>query len=331
MSVPKAFGGESDDISLTTALLGIEALGKGCRDLGLLFGLSTQLWTVQLSILQFGSDLQKRTFLPKLVSGEWIGCEGISEPEAGSDALAMQTAAEKVDGGYCLRGRKCMVTLGPLADVALVTAVTDPNAGRWGLTAFLVERGTPGFEIGPSTEKMGLRTVPFGDLIFDQCVVPEENRLGKEGGGFGVIQEALEYERCCILACQLGALERQLEECVEYARKRRQFGKPVGKFQSVSNRIADMKLRLETAKLLNYKVAWLKERGRSTMLESAMLKLHLSESFLDSSLDAIRIHGGLGYQSEYGVERELRNAVGGLIYAGTSDIQRNIIAGMLGL
>jgi alkylation response protein AidB-like acyl-CoA dehydrogenase len=210
-------------------------------------------------------------------------------------------------------------------------ANVNPRLGKWGVTAFLVEKGTPGFSASPVRSKMGLRTIPFGELIFDDCFIPEANRLGGEGTGFSLMNHSLEYERCCILASQLGAMERQLEDAINFARKREQFGKPIGQFQSVSNRIVEMKLRLETSRLLLYKVAWLKKIGKSAMMEAALLKLQLSESFVTSSLDAIRTYGGNGYLPEFDVERDLRDAVGGVLYAGTSDIQRNIIARLLGL
>ena len=175
------------------------------------------------------------------------------------------------------------------------------------------------------------RTVPIGELYFDDCFVSEANRIGPEGAGVSISGLSLEMERTCILASQLGAMERQLEQSIKYARERKQFGQPIGKFQAVANRIVEMKLRLETARLLLYKVAWLKHLGKSAMLEAALLKLHLSECFVQSGLDAIRIHGGIGYLTEYEVERDLRDAVGGTLYAGTSDIQRNIIARLLGL
>ena len=174
-----------------------------------------------------------------------------------------------------------------------------------------------------------MRTVPIGDLFFEDCFVPEENRLGKEGSGWAITSYSLEYDRCSILASQLGAMERQLETSIAFVKKRQQFGKSISTFQSVSNRIADMKLRLETSRLLLYKVAWLKNEGGSAMLDAALLKLQLSESFITSSLDTIRNHGGSGFLTEEGVERDLRDAVGGVLYAGTSDIQRNIISQLL--
>ena len=328
-SIPEEFGGKNADI--LTALLVMEALGYGCRDNGLNFGLNAQMWTVQLPILNFGTEEQKRRYLPKLCDGSIIGAHAITEPDAGSDLFSLCATAEKQDEGYVLNGTKKFVTLGPVADFALVFATTDPEKGRWGVTAFLIELPAAGIRSGPIREKMGLRTAPFGELILEDCVVPAENRLGPEGAGVSISSSSLEWERCCILASQIGAMQRQLEVSVSYVRKRRQFGQPIGKFQSVSNRIADMKLRLETSRLLVYKAAWLKKRGKAAMMEAALAKLHLSECFTESSLDAIRLHGGNGYLTETEVERDLRDAVGGTIYGGTSDIQRNIVAKLLGV
>ncbi|MGH7503309.1 MAG: acyl-CoA dehydrogenase family protein [Longimicrobiales bacterium] len=329
LSVPVEYGGRGLD--LLTAMLAMEGLGYGCRDNGLTFGLNAQLWTVQLPIARFGTAAQKQRFLPGLCNGERIGAHAITEAGAGSDVFSMETRAEKCVGGYVLNGTKCLVTFAPVADLALVFATIDPGKGKWGITAFVVERGLQGFRSGPMREKMGLRTVPIGELTFEDCFVTEENRIGPEGAGVSISTHSLEVERCCILASHLGAMERQLETAIRFARERRQFGQPIGKFQSVANRLADMRLRLETSRLLLYKVAWLKSMDKPAMLEAALLKLHLSESFVESGIDAIRVHGGSGYLTESGVERDLRDAVGGTIYAGTSDIQRIIIARALGL
>lgn len=329
LSVPREYGGEGLD--LLTAMLVVEGFGYGCLDNGLAFVLNTELWTVQYPIAQFGSEDQKQRYLPGMTDGTLIGAHALSEPESGSDAFSLKMTAEPVEGGYVLNGTKHLITLGPIADVALVFATTKPSAGIWGVTGFIVERGTQGFSSSPSRDKMGLRTVPFGELHFEDCFVPETQRLGAEGAGVSISSHSLEVERCCILASQLGAMERQLEVAIDRAKTREQFGQAIGKFQSVANRVVDMRLRLETARLLLYKVAWLKANGRPAMLEAALLKLHLSESFVASGLDAIRLHGGEGYVSEHGVERDLRDAIGGVLYAGTSDIQRNIVASMLGL
>lgn len=331
ISVSPEYGGYKIKLDLLSATLAMEGLGYGCRDNGLPFALSAQMWTVQLPIEQFGTDEQKQRFLPPLISGKKIACHALTEPNAGSDVFSMQTSATKVDGGYILNGEKCLITLAPVADLALIFAVTNSKLGKWGISAFIVETNTMGFTVSSNKEKMGLRTVPIGSLYFKDCFVPEKNRLGKEGAGWSITNHSLEYDRCSILASQLGAMEYQLEQSIAYVKERKQFGKSVGEFQSVSNRIADMKLRLETSRLLLYNVAWIKDQGRPAMLESSLLKLQLSESYVLSSLDTIRNHGGYGYLSENEVERDLRDSVGGVIYAGTSDIQRNIISKLLGL
>jgi len=331
IAVSATYGGRQKKLDLLSATLAMEGLGYSCRDNGLPFAMSAQMWTVQLPIEQFGTDEQKQRFLPDMVSGKKMACHALTEPNAGSDVFSMQTSATKVEGGYILNGEKCLITLAPVADLALVFAVTNSKLGKWGISAFIVEAGTLGFSVSTNKEKMGLRTVPIGNLYFKDCFVPEENRLGKEGAGWSITNHSLEHDRCSILASQLGAMEYQLEQSISFVKKRKQFGKSVGEFQSVSNRIAEMKLRLETSRLLLYNVAWIKDQGKPAMLESALLKLQLSESYVASSLDTIRNHGGYGYLSKNEVERELRDAIGGVIYAGTSDIQKNIIAKLLGL
>ncbi len=331
LAAPKAYGGREPEINMLKSMLAMEGLGYGCHDNGLALALNAQMWTVQLPIAHFGSKEQKKKFLPGMADGSFIGCHAVTEPEAGSDIYSMQMTATKVDGGYKLDGSKRLITFAPIADMALVFASVNPEMGKWGITAFLVETNTPGVDASPVRSKMGMRTVPIGELEFKDCHVPEEARLGSEGAGFSIMNHTLEFDRCCILASQLGAMERQLEDTIDFAKKRKQFGQPIGKFQSVSNRIADMKLRLETSRLLLYKVAWLKDAGESAMIEAAMLKLHLGESFVESSLDAVRCRGGNGFLTEFEVERDLRDSVGSVLYAGTSDIQRNIIASLLGL
>jgi alkylation response protein AidB-like acyl-CoA dehydrogenase len=331
LATPKKFGGKLDEVDILYSVLAMQALGYSCKDSGLVLGLNAQMWTVQMFIVLFGTDAQKQKFLPKLTSGEWLGAHALTEAESGSDVFDLKMTAEKMDGGYLLNGEKRLVTLAPIADMAVVFANVNPKLGKWGITAFLVEKDLEGYEASPVREKMGLRTVPIGEIKLKNCFVSEENRLGKEGAGFSICNHSLEYDRCCILAGGLGAMERQLEESVEFAKEHKRFGQVIGSFQSVSNRVADMKLRIETSKLLLYKMAWLKKQNKPAMLEAAMLKLHLSESFVASSLDAIRNKGGNAYLVDYGIERDLRDAVGGILYAGTSDIQRNIIAKMVGL
>jgi alkylation response protein AidB-like acyl-CoA dehydrogenase len=326
---PEEYGGGAADI--LTTIVTMEGLGYGCRDNGLIFALNAQMWSVQHPIHTFGTEAQKERYLPDLCQGKVIGAHGMTEPGSGSDAYSLRTRAEKRDDGYVLNGTKTFVTNAPHADLALVFATLNPDLGQWGITAFLVEKGTPGFEVSRDIDKMGLRTAPMGELILQDCFVPEENRLGPEGAGANVFGNSMEWERSSILATNVGAMEHQLEVCVRYARERQQFGQPIGKFQSVANRIADMKVRLETARLMLYKVAWLKEMGKPAVLEAAIAKLYLSECFVQSSQDAIRVHGGYGYTTEFEVERDLRDSIGGTLYSGTSDIQRLIIANWLGL
>ena len=326
---PEKFGGSDADI--LTTMLTMEGMGYGCRDNGLIFAINAQMWSVQHPILTFGTESQKEQYLPGLCSGEIIGAHGMTESDSGSDAYALRTRAEKKDGGYVLNGTKMFVTSAPIADMALVFATTNPDLGQWGVTAFLVGKGTPGFSVSRDLDKMGLRTAPMGELILQDCYLPEENRLGPEGAGVSLFSSSMEWERSCILGSHLGAMERQLEASVQYARERQQFGQAIGKFQSVANRIADMKVRLETARLMLYKVAWLKFMGKPAVIEAAIAKLYISESFVSSSQEAIRLYGGYGYMTEFEVERDLRDSIGGILYSGTSDIQRVIIANWLGL
>lgn len=284
-----------------------------------------------MPILLFGSEEQKERYLPRMIKGEQIGAHGMSEPGSGSDAYSLQTYARRTEGGYVLNGTKTFVTNAPEADFALVFASVDRDKGMWGITGFIIDAGTPGFRIGGRIEKMGLRTSSMAQLVMEECYLPDAQRLGPEGSGAKIFSSSMEWERSCILASQIGAMERQLEESIRYAKEREQFNLPIGKFQSVANRIVDMKLRLETSRLLLYRVAWLKSKGKSATIDAALAKLYLSESFVASSLDAIRIHGGYGYSTEFEIERDLRDAVGGTLYSGTSDIQRNIIARLLGL
>ena len=329
LPIPEEYGGINEDV--VTTMLVMEGLGYGSRDNGLIFAMNAQLWSVQMPILLFGTEEQKQKYLPGLSNGDLIGAHGMSEPDSGSDAYSLRTRAERVEGGYMLNGTKMFVTNAPFCDLAVVFATVDPSKGIGGVTAFIVDKGIPGFTISRELDKMGLRTSPMGELIFQDCFLPESARLGKEGAGVSIFASSMEWERSSILASHVGAMERQLEECVRYARTRRQFGQPIGKFQAISNRIADMKVRLETARLLLYKVAWLKKSGKQAVMEAAVAKLYLSECFVQSSMDAIRIHGGYGYMTEFEVERDLRDSIGGTIYSGTSDIQRVIIARMMGL
>jgi alkylation response protein AidB-like acyl-CoA dehydrogenase len=327
--VATEYGGQGRSAVDTVVML--EALGYGCHDNGLTLGVGGHIWNVLEPLVRSGTDEQKARLLPRLCTGEWIAVNGVSEDESGSDAFSLKTIARKVDGGYRLTGRKVFVGMAPVADLALVLANSAPDAGRWGVSAFFVERGAPGFTQSAPRPKAGTRTNPIGDLLFDDCFVPEANRLGGEGAGVSLFSRAVNWERAFILAGHVGAMHALLERTVAHARDRQQFGQSIGKFQSVSNRIANMRLRLETSRLLMYQAAEMKDRGMEATLECSMAKLHIAESLLESATDAARIHGARGYLTEFDVEREVRDMLGGVIYGGTSDIQRNIIASQLGM
>jgi alkylation response protein AidB-like acyl-CoA dehydrogenase len=326
---PGEYGGAG--MGALDAVLALEALGTVCRDNGLLFGIAAQMWSVQMPIWRFGTEEQKRRWLPGLCSGSVIGAHAMSEPDSGSDAFALRTRAQPGPNGYVLNGSKTFVSEAPVADVFVVFATLDPSKGALGITGFLLERGTPGFRVGREIHKMGLRTSPMAELVFEDCVVPGENRLGREGRGAQIFNDSMEWERGCIFASALGAMARQLDDAVAYARERHQFGQQIGKMQAVQRRLVEMKVRLEAARLLLYRAAWAKQEGIDPGPTAAIAKLVVSEAWAQSALDAVQVRGGYGYAVEYEAERDLRDAVGGTLYSGTSDIQRNLIARSLGL
>jgi alkylation response protein AidB-like acyl-CoA dehydrogenase len=329
LPVPEEHGGSGAD-PLTT-LVALEALGYGCSDNGLLFSLNAQMWAIETPIVRFGSDEQKRRYLPGLADGSIVAAHGMSEPASGSDAFSLSTTARKDGDEYVLDGSKTFVTNAPESDLFLVFATIDKELGFAGVTAFLLEQGAPGLTVGKPLSKMGLRTSPMSELFFDGCRVPAASVLGKPGLGMRVFDHSMTWERGCILATTVGTMERQLERALEYAKERRQFGQPIGSFQAVAHRLVDMKLRLETSRLLLYRLGSLLDAGKPTSLESALVKLHLSDSFVRSSMDALQIHGGYGYMTEYELERDVRDAIGSKLYSGTSELQYEIAAKNLGL
>ena len=329
LSVPEEYGGLGLDPLTTVGVL--ERLGYACRDNGLVFSLNAHMWTVAMPLVAFGTTVQKEKFFPGLCNGDLVGANATSETEAGSDAYGMRTTAKRAGDKYVLNGSKTWISNGPIADVTVVYATMDKAKGTEGVTAFLVERDSPGLTVASELEKMGLRTSPMCEMFFDDCEIPEKNLLGKEGGGSNLFTHAMVWERGCILANAIGSMQRVMEGCIEYARERKQFSEPIGKFQAVSHKIADMKVRLEAAKAILYKGAWMRVEGKSAILESAMSKLYLSDCWVRTCEDAIQIHGASGYMVETEVERELRDAIASRLYSGTNEIQRTIIASMIGL
>jgi len=331
LPIPEELGGGGADI-LTTVVV-MEALGYGCHDNGLIFSLNAQMWSLELPLVKFGRPEQQKAYLPGLMSGDLIGVHAMTEPDSGSDAFSMRTHAERQGDHYVLNGTKLYITNAPVADVVLVFCAQrgTPASKLAGISAFLVDKGTPGFSVTRSMEKMGLRTSPMGEIVLADCVVPAASRLGPEGAGMAIFNSSMAWERSCIMASAVGVMQRQLEACVGYAKARRQFGQPIGKFQAVAGKVADMYLRLEAARLFIYQAAWLGQQGRPCPAEAAAAKLFTSEAWVQSSLDAIQVHGAYGYMKESGIERDLRDAVASTIYSGTSEIQRVILARMLGL
>lgn len=329
LALPEKYGGLGMDIM--SCVLTMEGLGYGCKDSGLLFALNSHIWTCEMPIMKFGTEKQKEKYLALLCDGSLIGGHAITEPESGSDAFTMRATAIKKDDRYVLNGTKMFITNAPIADILLVFAITDKTMSFGGISAFIVEKGTPGFSVGKPIEKLGLKTSPFSEVILEDCEISAENLLGREGAGSAIFNSEMDWERSCLFATHLGAMESIMEDTVQYAKERKQFGQQIGKFQSISHKIADMKVRVELSRLILYKVVSIKAEGKRAHLESSIAKLYISESYVQTCLDALQIHGAYGYTTEFDIERHLRDSLGGKIYSGSSEIQRNIIARFLGL
>jgi alkylation response protein AidB-like acyl-CoA dehydrogenase len=328
LSVPKEYGGEGCGFLATAHAA--EAFGRGAPDMGLVFAALAHLFACAMPIAEYGDEELRREMLPRLSSGEWVGANAITEEEAGSDATRLAARAVRAGDDYVLTGDKCFVSNGPVAEVFVVYAVTQPDLGFLGVSAFVVERGTPGLTIGEPFRKLGLDRCPASTLRFDRCVVPARRRLGGEGQGAAIFQDAMRWERTCLFAAYVGRLERLAELSADHARTRIQFGRPIGSNQAVSHRLARMRVRLEEARLLLWRACWLLERNRPARAEVAMAKLVISEAAAESAMDAVRIFGGDGIRSDRGIERELRDAIPSLIFSGTSEMQLELIVRELG-
>jgi alkylation response protein AidB-like acyl-CoA dehydrogenase len=330
LPVPEAYGGGGLD-PLSTAMA-LEALGYGCQDGGLVFSLCAHLLACVVPIWKFGDEAQRARWLPELCTGRLVAVNGMSEPGSGSDAFALQTRAVPDGAGYRLRGSKTFSSNGPVGNLFLIFALTDPEKGfNGGVTAFLVERDTPGLQLGAPFEKLGLRTATMCELFLDDVYVPSTAILGGVGGGGTLFTHSMDWERSCLFAAHVGQMERLLEGAIAHARTRTQFRQPIGRFQAVAHRIADMKVQLEAARLLVYRAAWRLERSRSVSLDASIAKLFVSEALVETARSALQIHGGYGYIAEHEVERALRDSLAATLYSGTSEMQRNIISRWLGL
>jgi len=330
MQLPTGHGGI--DATATDIALTFEGLGASPADNGVVFAIASQALTANRAVAVSGSAEQLERWATPLGSGDLFASFAMSEADAGSHPWDLTTkAVAQPDGSWILNGAKAWVSLGPICDVAIVFAATDPDRGQWGLSAFIVDATTPGFERLPAIAKMGMHSCPFGELRFTDCQIGPEALLGSVGAGASIFSRTVEAERAFLYANQIGATERSIERAVEYARQRHQGGVHVGSHQAVSHRLADAKLHHEAARLLLYKTTARYDRGESIALEAALTKLMASEKAVDAALAAVRTFGASGYTSELGLESEVRDAIGGLAYSGTPDITRNIVAAQLGL
>jgi alkylation response protein AidB-like acyl-CoA dehydrogenase len=316
--------------TLTDTMRALEGLGRTCRDAGLSFSASTQIVSVGVPLQAFGSEDLKSRFLPGIISGEQVTAHAITEPDNGSDALNISTTATRDGDDYVIDGGKMFITNAPIADLFLLYVRTG-KPGPFGLSVFLVERDTPGLRVGEPIDKMGLRTSPLSAVTFEGLRVPASRRIGQEGAGFLIMDHVMKREILFSFSLTLGEMEHRLQRVVAFAKSRRQFGTPVGSFQAVSHKIADMKIDVETARKWLADTGAKVENGQDAAIDVAATKTVVSEANKRTALDAVQIFGGQGYLTATGMERDIRNAVSGTIYSGTSEIQRNRIASLLGL
>ncbi len=320
-TLPEKYGGMGLDY-ISEAII-FEEVGRA--DSSVRTTLSVQISLTELPILQFGTEEQKQKYLPKLASGEWIGCFGLTEPQAGSDAANQQTRAVKDGNEWVLNGRKMWISNGGIASLAIVFAQTDPDLKHRGIAAFLVETDTPGFSTQDIHHKLGLRSSNTAELILEDVRVPAENLLGEVGQGFKIAMYALDQGRYGVASGCVGIIQGCIDASVKYAQEREAFGRPIAGFQLVQELIADMVLDCEAARLLVYRAGHLKNKGVPNTRETSLAKWYASEAAVKAALNAIQIHGGYGYSDEYPVERYLRDAKVATLYEGTTQIQKLII------
>ncbi|MGA9290605.1 MAG: acyl-CoA dehydrogenase [Anaerobacillus sp.] len=321
--IPEAYGGAEMDY--TSYIIAIHELSKVSATVGVILSVHTSVGT--LPILAFGTEEQKQRYIPKLATGEYLGAFALTEPSSGSDASSMKTRAVRDGDHYILNGSKIFITNGGEADTYVAFARTNPDEkGSKGVTAFIIERDMPGFSVGKKEKKMGLNGSNTVEIIFEDCRVPVENRLGEEGQGFKIAMANLESGRIGIAAQSLGIAEAALNYATAYAKERQQFGKPIGQNQGLGFKLADMATEVEAAKLLTYRAADLKNHGIPCMQEVSMAKLFASKAAVKASIEAVQVYGGYGYTKDYPVERLFRDAKVCEIYEGTSEIQKIVIS-----
>ena len=319
--VPPEYGGAGLDY-LSYGLV-VEEIGRGCSSVRTVVSVQTSL--VCSAILRWGTEAQKQKYLPKLCSGEWLGCFGLTEPDTGSDAANQRTRATKTDTGWVINGAKMWISMANYAKVALIFAQTDPSLGYKGLACFLVDTDQPGYEAQPIEHKMGLHASDTGSIALEDVEVAEEDMLGTIGDGFKVAMSSLDSGRYSVAAGCVGVCQGCVEESVKYAKEREQFGKPIASFQLVQAMIADMVLKTDASRLLVWRAGFLKDKGRPNTTETSIAKLHATEAAVECANTAIQIHGGAGYVDDHPVERYFRDVRVTTLYEGTSQIQKLII------
>jgi butyryl-CoA dehydrogenase len=322
---PEEYGGAGMDY--VAYCIAVEELSRVCASIGVTLSAHTSLagWP----IYTFGTEEQKQKFLRPMAEGKKMGAYGLTEPQSGSDAGGMKTTAKRDGDDWIINGSKIFITNGGEAEIYVVFAVTDQEKGAKGTTAFIIEKGTPGFSFGKKEKKLGIRSSPTLEIIFEDCRVPAENMLGKEGEGFKVAMMTLDGGRNGIAAQAVGIAQGALDASVNYAKERKQFGKPIAAQQGIGFKIADMATKVEAARLLTYQAAWLESEGKPYGKQSAMSKLFAGDIAMEVTTDAVQVFGGYGYTKDYPVERYMRDAKITQIYEGTQEIQRLVISRML--
>ncbi|MBQ6666774.1 MAG: acyl-CoA dehydrogenase [Bacteroidales bacterium] len=323
--VPKEYGGSGGNVQMY--IRAVEEISRVCATTGVILSAHTSL--CMAPILENGTEEQKQKYLPKLASGEWIGAFGLTEPNAGTDAAMQQTVAEDAGDHWVLNGTKIFITNAAYADVFIVMAMTDKSKGTKGISAFIVERGFPGFSIGKKEAKMGIRGSATCELVFENCIVPKENLLGVMGKGFNLAMKTLDGGRIGIAAQALGIAQGAMDETVKYTKERKQFGASIASFQNTQFQLADLETKIQAARFLVRSAAWKKDMKLPYTKDAAMAKLFAAETAMEMTTKAVQFHGGYGYTREYPVERMMRDAKITEIYEGTSEVQRMVIAGHL--
>lgn len=322
---PTEFGGAGGDV--LSYIIAVEELSKVCATTGVILSAHTSLCASLIN--ENGTPAQKEKYLRDLCTGNKIGAFGLTEPGAGTDAAGQQTTAVLDGDNYILNGSKIFITNGGVADTFIIFAMTDKSKGTKGISAFIVEKGFQGFSIGKKEDKLGIRASSTTELIFENCIVPKENLIGREGKGFGIAMKTLDGGRIGIAAQALGIAEGALEEAIKYMKERKQFGRPISAFQGLQWMVAEMSTKIEAARFLVYKAAWLKENKQPYSVDAARAKLYAAEVAMDVTTKAVQLFGGYGYTKEYPIERMMRDAKITEIYEGTSEVQKMVISGSL--